>query len=176
MEILHFDGGRMKITLTREELALYEIDLHGENDERKMKRAFDTILALAQLKTGARLSADGRTVQMYPSRDGGCEIFVHNKREELPPGLPAPQKARVGRYICRFDSEKELKGALLALRRAGEEPEAWRSKDGESGSAWYLVSCAGSRTLAFLEAFGSKCLFDPTPYMREHLSARRLEV
>ena len=170
MEILRFDGGGLKITLTKEELALYEIDLlRAKDDGEKMRRACRAILALTSVRTGESYDP-ARCVQMYPCRDGGCEIYVQRAVAGALPALP-PER-RVGRYLCVFDDPSVLSGVCDALKNAGESLQVWIGPD---GMRYLLSTCSGS-SRRFLEEYGRKCSFDPRPYLSEHLGARRVDT
>lgn len=77
MEIMVINESKLKVTLCEEDLKQFEIrasDLDYSNTETK--RMFWDILNRAKHETG--FDTDGRRVlvQLYPSKDGGCEMFV----------------------------------------------------------------------------------------------------
>ena len=175
MEILQFDGGRMKITLTKEELAVYEIDLESaKNDAGRVKEALETLLALAEEQTGTHTDRQAYYIQLFPSRDGGCELYVLKKAAatDARPRLPAPKRNYAGRYLCVFEDERRARAVNGGLKNAGEETALYKSA--QTGK-WYLLSNASDVSVALLEEFGKRTLFDPAPYLYEHLGAKRIE-
>ncbi len=77
MEIMVINESKLKVTLCEEDLKRFEIrasELDYSNTETK--RMFWDILNRAKHETG--FDTDGRRVlvQLYPSKDGGCEMFV----------------------------------------------------------------------------------------------------
>ena len=77
MELLRIGKEKLKIILTHEDLRAFEMDeddLDYANTETK-RMLWDI---LHQAKTSVGFNADGHRVlvQLYPSRHGGCEMFV----------------------------------------------------------------------------------------------------
>ena len=169
MDIMRFEGGRMKISLSKEELELYDIDLFAEGDSaEKAKEAIETALALVRLRTGYIADREENFIRLFPCKDGGCEIFVLKKDKESAALLPAPKRERAGSYLCVFDEESQARAVKKRLAQLGEESSLYA--DG-SGGRWYLISEATASCVLFLEEFGQRTPFDPTPYIREHFGA-----
>ena len=163
MEILKIADGRMKITLTKEDLAAYEIDADAIDYARpETRRAFDALLALAGIRTDAPL---GRTyIQLYPSKDGGCEIFVSKKERRAESVLPVPAEKRSGyflfparggeRRLCAIFADAGISGGLYL---------------DFSGNVCIFCRTDG-RGLPLLEEFGTKAGASLEVYLREHFS------
>ena len=77
MELIRIDEEKLKMILTHEDLLEFEME-EGELDyaNTETKRMLWDILH--QAKTSVGFNADGHRVlvQLYPSRHGGCEMFV----------------------------------------------------------------------------------------------------
>ncbi len=77
MELIRIDEEKLKIILSHEDLAEFEID-ESELDyaNTETKRMFWELLRRAKLSTGFDTDGHRVLVQLYPSREGGCELFV----------------------------------------------------------------------------------------------------
>ena len=77
MEFILISEDKIKVTLTEAELE--EFDLVAEQLDyanTETKRMFWDVLSRAKSRTGFDTDGQKVLVQLYPSRDGGCEIFV----------------------------------------------------------------------------------------------------
>ena len=77
MEFILIGEDKIKITLTDEDLSEFELcadELDYANTETK--RMFWDVLSRAKARTGFDTDGQRVLVQLYPSKDGGCEIFV----------------------------------------------------------------------------------------------------
>ncbi len=77
MEIIVIDDSKLKIMLTPEDLKSFEIETedldYSNTDTKKM---FWDILSIAKHETGFDTDGQKVLVQLYPSRGGGCEMYV----------------------------------------------------------------------------------------------------
>lgn len=77
MEYLRINENKLKITLTREELHFYGMDLANLSySSTETRRAFWAILDDAKHATGFDAAASRVSVQIFASRAGGCEMYV----------------------------------------------------------------------------------------------------
>ncbi|MEE1115692.1 MAG: adaptor protein MecA [Clostridia bacterium] len=77
MELILISESKLKIMLTAQDMSRYDIDamtLDYTSDESR--KAFHHILEDAKNETGFDTEGDRLFIQMYPSRSGGCELFV----------------------------------------------------------------------------------------------------
>lgn len=77
MELIVISDSKLKIMLTSEDLREYSLDcstLDYENTETR--RAFWSILDEAKHRTGFDAASEKVFVQVYPSKKGGCEMYV----------------------------------------------------------------------------------------------------
>ena len=77
MDLIKINENKLKIMLTPSDMQSYAIsaeELDAENIETRA--AFRTIMKEARSRTG--FDSDGKRiyVQLYPSKEGGCELFV----------------------------------------------------------------------------------------------------
>ena len=82
MELIRISSRKLKIMLTPTDMSHFELnsDSIGE-DSVKTHRAFRMLLA--ELKDQVGFDTDDRhlSVQYFPSREGGCEMFISNLAE-----------------------------------------------------------------------------------------------
>ncbi len=77
MELIMISESKLKIMLTSEDMKEYSLDcktLSYENTETR--RAFWSILDEAKHRTGFDAASERVFVQVYPSKKGGCEMYV----------------------------------------------------------------------------------------------------
>ena len=142
MELIRIGDSKLKIMLTAQDMARYAITpeaLDYENTETR--RAVWQILDEAKQKTGFDAASDRVLIQVYPSRTGGCELYV---TKVLPPsaagnGTGAVQRlgdgGRTGLYA--FCGLPEILSVCSLLLRSGYSGEsaAYVGDDGR----YYLV-------------------------------------
>lgn len=77
MEIILINESKLKIMLEKEDL--YEFEISAEEldySNTETKRMFWDLLNKAKRQTGFDTDGQRVLVQLYPSRDGGCEMFI----------------------------------------------------------------------------------------------------
>ena len=77
MELIRISENKIKIMLDALDMDAYDLPTDGfDYCEKAMREAFRAVLRDAGRKTGVDFS-DGRlSIQLYPSKTGGCEMFV----------------------------------------------------------------------------------------------------
>ncbi|MBR6769179.1 MAG: adaptor protein MecA [Clostridia bacterium] len=77
MELLPINEQKIKIMLSREDLAAWQISCESmDYDTTETRRALWCILDEAKKKTGFDAAKEKVFVQLYPSANGGCEMYV----------------------------------------------------------------------------------------------------
>ena len=88
MDLIKISDTKLKIMLNCEDMAHY--DLHNDHisiADRHVRHVLRQILADAKQQTGFDSDMQRLYVQMYPSADGGCELFV--SKPEADNDIPA---------------------------------------------------------------------------------------
>ncbi|MBQ8309773.1 MAG: adaptor protein MecA [Clostridia bacterium] len=77
MELIRISDRKMKIMLTPTDMRHFELnaDTFGE-DSAEMHRAFRLLLEEIKKQTGFDADDNRISVQYFPSREGGCEMFI----------------------------------------------------------------------------------------------------
>ncbi len=77
VEFLVVSKTKLKAILDKEDMKKYKLDATAtESDSIATRRAFREILSVASAEVGFDTEKDKVLIQLYPSRDGGGELFV----------------------------------------------------------------------------------------------------
>ena len=77
MELIRIGDSKLKITLTSDDMTQYDLDCDTmDYDNTETRKAFWDILDHAKQVTGFDAAGDRVFVQLYPSKKGGCEMYV----------------------------------------------------------------------------------------------------
>ncbi|MBR7181618.1 MAG: adaptor protein MecA [Clostridia bacterium] len=154
MEWIRISDNKLKIMLTAQDAARY--DLHCESAdyaEAPTREAFREILAAVRDESGFDTTEEKLYIQMYPSKEGGCELFVTKmgllitepRTGEIPDGEPStpvkkPRRSSLLRKRCTAFSFEALPELLSLCRRLNGqgyigESEIWKENEG----AWWLL-------------------------------------
>jgi negative regulator of genetic competence, sporulation and motility len=85
MDLILISSTKLKIMLTPDDMAAYSLTCDNiDYDNTGTRRAFWDILDVAKHKTGFDAASDRVFIQVYPSKSGGCEMYVTKliKRDE----------------------------------------------------------------------------------------------
>lgn len=82
MELIRISDRKLKIMLTPTDMTHFELDSQtlGE-DSVQMHRSFRLLLDELRLKIGFDADDKHISIQYFPSREGGCEMFISNLQE-----------------------------------------------------------------------------------------------
>ena len=90
MELIKVNSQKLKIILTKEDMTSF--DITNENldyTSAKTRKALGSILERAKEQTGFDIKNDRLYIQVFPSVDGGCEMFLTRRARLLPePAMP----------------------------------------------------------------------------------------
>ena len=187
MEWIRISNNKLKIMLTAQDAKKYDLRCESADYADVVTRqAFREILTDVGRETGFDATEDKVYIQMYPSKEGGCELFV--TRVGLALGEEAAHSSRArhteGR-IKRADTYKKRSNAFLFTglgdllaackrlegRHFAGESEAWRDED---GGYWLFLAETGDPLCAeedyrFIREYGSIKSADAARlYLAEH--------
>ena len=171
MEWIRISTHKLKIMLSAEDAHRYALDCErADYAELIPKDAFREILNDVQSASGFEAGDDKIYIQMYPSKAGGCELFVTRMglsfEGEEPPiaplGIPpkkqkSPVTVQKRAVALAFECMEELLRLCRCLApRFHGESEVWR---GEDARWWLLLWAEGEardlrREIRFLREFG----------------------
>ncbi len=150
MEWIRISSNKLKIMLTAEDAARYALCPDtADYADTVTRRAFRAILTDMRGETGFDAADDKVYIQMYPSREGGCELFVTKMGIEVAPKrgtAPATYKTPKGKAprqrrnlaFC-FEGIEELLGVCRRLNAKGfhGKSDAWLD---EAHRYWLLIT------------------------------------
>ena len=110
MELILISNSKLKIMLSAEDMKKYNIECDGAS---ALRRGFKPVLERAHLDCGFDIDSGRLLVQVFPSRTGGCEMFV--TRVALESGKECENDASV----CIFDSIGKMSRLCEILRSRG---------------------------------------------------------
>ena len=77
MELIVINENKLKITLSQCDMQQYALDCSTiDYDNTETRRAFWNILDEVKHKTGFDAASQKVFIQLYPSKEGGCEMYV----------------------------------------------------------------------------------------------------
>ncbi len=104
MELIVISESKLKIMLTSEDLLEYSLDCNSLNYENtETRRAFWSILDEAKHRTGFDAASEKVFVQVYPSKKGGCEMYV----------------TKLGIFSSRQRDEEDIYGENIRIKEDG---------------------------------------------------------
>ena len=133
MELTLISENKIKISLTKNDLDGYSITAEEiDYDNTETRRVFWTLFDEAKKVTGFDAAKSRIFVQIYPGRDGGCELYVSKINGGSSPyedGISARALKRMVKRVnagngdsgavYRFDSVSSLISACKRLKRIG---------------------------------------------------------
>lgn len=146
MELILISETKLKIMLTADDMEnngiSEELLTYGEKDVRKI---FEGILEEAKLKTGFDSSTGRLCIQVYPSKEGGCEVYFIRKPEgERLTGTkekPPIQRKKKEYCVYSFEGISDAITVCSVLRKCGytNESALYTDKKKNGESRYYLV-------------------------------------
>ena len=189
MELIRISDRKLKIMLTASDMSHFEMNAErlGENTEQ-MRRSFRMLMKEVRRKIAFELDDRRVSVQYFPSREGGCEMFVscslqeEEQKKVLPilsgsklPVKPArePEK-RQKETAYQMETLQDLLHACqrLQINSFPGESKAYKSDCGQYVLLLrFLTECPFSlpAEITFLSEYGKLCNTEQTKlYILEH--------
>lgn len=108
LELIMINSEKIKIMLTREDMLRYDIRMYSlGHTGSAIKEAFSEVLADIKERTGFDTLSSKTILQVYPSRDGGCEVYITR--------LSAEGSGRM--HTDRFTDEQKHSETKITIRR-----------------------------------------------------------
>lgn len=84
LELIMINSEKIKIMLTREDMTKYNIHMYSlGHTGSAIKEAFGEVLSDIKTRTGFDTLSSKTILQVYPSRDGGCEVYITRLKNDL---------------------------------------------------------------------------------------------
>ena len=102
MELIRISDSKLKIMLTPMDMRQFELSTDNfYDDSEKMHRSFRLLLDEVKRQSGFEADDHRISVQYFPSREGGCEMFISNLSEERERGTCALTPAQEIKPVTR---------------------------------------------------------------------------
>lgn len=166
MELIRISSDKIKISLTKQELAAYELTVDRmDYGCAETKAIFREIFIKAKEKAGFEADAEKVFVQIFNDKSGGCEIFISkiSSKDKIKSGKKAPTVE----MLC-FDETDQLINACRSLMLFGFNK---RSSAYTDGKCLYLILHSPDELhLACATEHGKRELVFSDAYIKEHFN------
>ena len=171
MEWIRISNNKLKIMLSAEDVRRYALTPPQEADALPDRSAFRAILTDVRGICGFDATEDKVYIQMYPSKEGGCELFLTKMGlltpKDATPALPVLHKA--GQAVFLIDTTDGLLCVCRALKARHYQGKSavWLYETGQ----YLLLLAEGDerRAFDFVAEFGRRCpAADFLPFLPEH--------
>ncbi len=152
MELIVVSDSKIKITLSPSEVRQYGLEV-GEGSNGVSKKSLTRLLEEIKRRCGFESEGEKVVVQMWPDREGGCEMYITRV------SVTSPLRQGAGKRVYAFDAFPYLLAVCGILSKGSyvAPSDAWRCDDGK----WYLSLEAegGDKALdalSFVEEYGQR--------------------
>lgn len=173
MELILISDSKLKVMLTSEDMKHYELDSRTlDYDNTETRRAFWNILDEAKHKTGFDAAKERIFVQVYPSRSGGCEMYVTKLglvgagegKITYPREIPKKSLGVAKNRVYRFSKLDTMISACKLLEERGYTRDSQAYFDEEKRQYYLIISeCSFSQKnnglseeYAFISEYGCR--------------------
>ncbi len=126
MELIMINSEKMKIMLTREDMTYYNIKMYSlGHTGNNVREAFSRVLEDIKSETGFDTVTEKSILQVYPSRDGGCEVYVTRLGGKGDEGVPT-DNTKSGRDGARLSVKKWLEDVVFVFESITDTIDACR--------------------------------------------------
>lgn len=204
MELILISDTKLKVMLSEDDMKQYDLncdDIDYENTETR--KAFWNILDEAKNRTGFDASGDRVFVQVYPSKKGGCELFVtklgnimdrEKRKKQRQNGISSlavrirDEKFNRKFHFFRFSNMEQLLNACAQLKK-NHYSQSSSAYSADYDSTYYLelfeeyhtdsVNIAEEKDMDFFNSlmceYGFPCSKETELYINEYCHCIREE-
>lgn len=167
MEMILINANKLKVMLTPEDMQGYALTCEMiDYDNTETRRAFWDIFDTAKHTTGFDAASARVYVQAYPSRGGGCELYVtrmvHTKGDRMPTVSLRVKQVHIlddAEHTCvyRFDELADLLSACGKLHNAGFAHPSSAYVDPDTKKYYLILPLFEDEVgFSFLEEYGHR--------------------
>ena len=126
MELIMINSEKMKIMLTREDMTYYDIKMYSlGHTGNNVREAFSRVLEDIKSETGFDTVTEKSILQVYPSRDGGCEVYVTRLGGKGDEGVPT-DNSKSGRDSAKVSVRTWLEDVIFVFENITDTIDACR--------------------------------------------------
>ncbi len=170
MEILRIGKYAIKISLSGKEAREYKIIDSEKYDDIEIKEAFARLLSTA--KEISDFTYIGRKIftEIYPCKDGGCEVFISTTNYDSKQGKEQGKRASAHTSIYEFDSFKSLLKVCFRLNEIEFKEKSSIYYDFDKEHYYLILENIFSKELkfAFLSEYAKAIKAGALFYIIEH--------
>ena len=176
MELLLISENKIRISLSKEDLDEYRITCEEmDYDNTETRRAFWCLFDEVKQKTGFDAAKSRIFIQIYPDKNGGCELYVSkiNAPANGDNAESAPHVSFIPELSCQevysFDGINALLSACRQLSSLGYvgQSSVYADKQGR----FYLITNGDTQRTFFLTEYGLRHTSKAVRlYINEHCS------
>jgi negative regulator of genetic competence, sporulation and motility len=169
MELIVINDSKLKIMLSPDDMKEFDLDCDSvDYSSTETRRAFWSILDEAKHRTGFDAASQRIYIQLYPSRQGGCEMYVTKIGNAKSPDIFCDDQKR---YAYIFNSLD----LMIRVCRQLESIELDSTSDAFSDDSGHFLLLLGVDpqkdipNLSFVNEFGESLdFYTVEPYIAEH--------
>lgn len=178
MDLILISESKLKVTLTPEDMKALQLSCDDiDYDSTGTRRAFWSILDEAKQKTGFDAAHSRVFIQIYPSKDGGCELYVTKLSPETGSSLKMTDRScdssdrltldRAGEFdlkkvrgcAAEFETLSQLTNCCRRLYADGYRGKSYAYCDRSRIKTRYILILDGIADINILREYGN--LLDP---------------
>ncbi len=164
MEIIKINCEKVKISLSQADMENLQINCDMlDGIDIKGKQAFNKILDEAKEICGFSTYGKRIFVQLFPSKDGGCEMFVTRLSDNQEKRYSVSKRKKISCYIF-YELENLLQFCGAAKKRNYCGSSCFYID--KSRKNYYL--CLDRDFPLVYEYYGKKCITNTDAYIKEH--------
>jgi len=163
MEIIKINCEKVKISLSNDDMEHLQINCDMlDGCDKRGRQAFNKILDEAKDKYGFYTTGKRIFVQLFPSKDGGCDIFITRLNDSFDKKYTVNKRKNTC-YL--FESINELILFCKTVKRQNYDQSSSLYID-ENKRKYYI--CLQKDFTFAEEYYGKKCSANSDAYIREH--------
>ncbi|MGM9645184.1 MAG: adaptor protein MecA [Eubacteriales bacterium] len=177
MEIIKIGDDALKIMLDAEEALTYGLDsedIYGDDEETL--KIFQKIFDVAKEKIGLEFGSGRVLVQMYQSKDGGCEIFISRLevgstyKDRVIPVENKRSKGAISPSLYRFENLENLLSVSARMENIGYTGRSSVYHDSKKGEYYLVLDDIYPKELkyAFIAEYAKQMKSGAIAYIKEH--------
>lgn len=164
MELILINTSKLKIMLTPDDMKRYSLDIDKMNyDNTETRRVFWNILDTAKHETGFDAASDRVCIQVYPSKGGGCEMYVtklasekHERAEKKTPDTVLKEEDTLCDDTYVFETLGELLQFCYSASLSGFNGESNLYTDGKRYYLTFTQKCEKVPCIEFAKKVRSR--------------------
>lgn len=156
MELLLITATRLKIVMSNKDLEKYEITCDAlDYHDSDTKRVLRCILDEAKQKIGFDTHGKQIFVQIFPSKDGGCEMYVTRTSAQTDAALPVPlhNENKQVATVFEFKSISDMLEVCRHLQTQGQGSPSQAFCEYDGDTCYLVLYCEQE------DAFGREPLY-----------------